>query len=247
MRCSKLRLRKYEHGVHRKNLICFQPMFKNHHPEDQPRHIGQRRQLMELLQQKGIHDPRVLEAMGSIPRHVFFPKEFEQFAYRDEAFPIGHGQTISQPYTVAFQSQSLMSAPGMKVLEIGTGSGYQASVLARMGLEVYSVEIIPELLETARQMLTLLDSPAQVFLSDGSQGLKKHAPYQRILVTAGAPAIPKPLVDQLDEGGIMLIPVGKERNDQKMVRLTKKGGSYSTEILGDFRFVPLTGKLGWTD
>ncbi len=180
-----------------------------------------------------------------IPRHVFFPKEFEQFAYRDEAFPIGHGQTISQPYTVAFQSQSLMAEPGMKVLEIGTGSGYQASVLDRMGLQVFSVEIIPELTNTAREMLTLLDSKAQVFQSDGSQGLKKFAPYHRILVTAGAPAIPKPLVDQLSDGGIMVIPVGKQRNDQKMVRLTKTGENYSTEILGDFRFVPLTGKLGW--
>ncbi len=180
-----------------------------------------------------------------IPRHVFFPKEFEQFAYRDEAFPIGHGQTISQPYTVAFQSQSLKAEPGMKVLEIGTGSGYQASVLDRMGLQVFSVEIIPELTNTAREMLTLLDSKAQVFQSDGSQGLKKFAPYDRILVTAGAPAIPKPLVDQLSDGGIMVIPVGKQRNDQKMVRLTKTGENYSTEILGDFRFVPLTGKLGW--
>jgi len=190
---------------------------------------------------------RVLEAIGAIPRHVFFPKEFEQFAYRDEAFPIGHGQTISQPFTVAFQSQSLMAGPGMKVLEIGTGSGYQASVLDRMGLDVYSVEIIPELTDSAQQMLKLLDSKAKVFQSDGSQGLLRHAPYQRILVTAGAPAIPKPLVDQLTDGGIMVIPVGKNKNEQKMVRLTKKGDSYSTEILGDFRFVPLTGKLGWTD
>ncbi|MBU6323961.1 MAG: protein-L-isoaspartate(D-aspartate) O-methyltransferase [Bacteroidetes bacterium] len=220
-------------------------MFKNHHPEDQPRHIGQRRQLTDLLHSKGIHDARVLDAIGSIPRHVFFPKEFEQFAYRDEAFPIGHGQTISQPYTVAFQSQSLMAEPGMKVLEIGTGSGYQAAVLDRMGLKVFSVEIIPELTEAARKMLTLLDSKVQVFQSDGSQGLKKFAPYDRILVTAGAPAIPKPLVDQLSDGGIMVIPVGKQRNEQKMVRLTKHGESYNTEILGDFRFVPLTGKLGW--
>jgi protein-L-isoaspartate(D-aspartate) O-methyltransferase len=222
-------------------------MFKNHHTLDQPRHLGQRRQLIELLEQKGIHDMRVLEAIGAIPRHVFFPKEFEQFAYRDEAFPIGHGQTISQPFTVAFQSQSLMAGPGMKVLEIGTGSGYQASVLDRMGLDVYSVEIIPELTDSAQQMLKLLDSKAKVFQSDGSQGLLRHAPYQRILVTAGAPAIPKPLVDQLTDGGIMVIPVGKNKNEQKMVRLTKKGDSYSTEILGDFRFVPLTGKLGWTD
>jgi protein-L-isoaspartate(D-aspartate) O-methyltransferase len=222
-------------------------MFKNHHPEDQPRHIGLRRQLVELLRSKGIHDARVLDAIGSIPRHVFFPKEFEQFAYRDEAFPIGHGQTISQPYTVAFQSQSLMAEPSMKVLEIGTGSGYQASVLDRMGLQVFSVEIIPELTETASKMLKLLDSKAQVFQSDGSQGLLRYAPYQRILVTAGAPAIPKPLVDQLTDGGIMVIPVGKNKNEQKMVRLTKKGDSYSTEILGDFRFVPLTGKLGWAD
>jgi protein-L-isoaspartate(D-aspartate) O-methyltransferase len=222
-------------------------MFKNHHPLDQPRHLGQRRQLIELLEQKGIRDTRVLEAIGAIPRHVFFPKEFEQFAYRDEAFPIGHGQTISQPFTVAFQSQSLMTSPGMKVLEIGTGSGYQAAVLDRMGLDVYSVEIIPELTDSAQQMLKLLDSKAKVFQSDGSQGLLRHAPYQRILVTAGAPAIPKPLVDQLCDGGIMVIPVGKNKNEQKMVRLTKKGDSYSTEILGDFRFVPLTGKLGWTD
>lgn len=220
-------------------------MFKNHHPEDQPRHIGQRRQLVDLLRSKGIHDTRVLDAIGSIPRHVFFPKEFEQFAYRDEAFPIGHGQTISQPYTVAFQSQSLMAEPGMKVLEIGTGSGYQASVLDHMGMQVFSVEIIPELTDAARKMLTLLDSKVQVFQSDGSQGLKKFAPYDRILVTAGAPAIPKPLVDQLSDGGIMVIPVGKQRNEQKMVRLTRKGDGYSTEILGDFRFVPLTGKLGW--
>jgi len=221
-------------------------MFKNKHTLDQPRHLGQRRQLIELLEQKGIHDMRVLEAIGAIPRHVFFPKEFEQFAYRDEAFPIGHGQTISQPFTVAFQSQSLLAGPGMKVLEIGTGSGYQASVLDRMGLDVYSVEIIPELTDSAQQMLKLLDSKAKVFQSDGSQGLLRHAPYQRILVTAGAPAIPKPLVDQLTDGGIMVIPVGKNKNEQKMVRLTKKGDSYSTEILGDFRFVPLTGKLGWT-
>jgi protein-L-isoaspartate(D-aspartate) O-methyltransferase len=225
----------------------YQPMFKNSHPEDSPVFQARRRELVEELMQKGITDPLVLAALRQVPRHLFFSPEFRQFAYRDEAFPILHGQTISQPYTVAYQSQLLMAKPGMKVLEIGSGSGYQAAVLEAMELLVVSVEIIPGLVSLATKTLKLLDSKVKVFQSDGSEGYPAEAPYDRILVTAGAPAVPSALVSQLKPGGILVIPVGKGRNDQKMVRVYREADGIRHEVLGDFRFVPLTGKHGWKE
>jgi len=220
-------------------------MLRTPHPNDTPLFRGRRNELLEILRSKGIKDAHVLAAMGKVPRQFFFPDEFSQFAYRDEAFPIGHGQTISQPYTVAYQSSLLQARPGMSVLEIGTGSGYQAAVLEAMELDVYSVEIIEPLLESARKTLKLLDSQTKLFHSDGSLGLNNHAPYDRILVTAGAPAIPKALLAQLKPQGIMVIPVGKTPNDQKMVRVKLGPQGAESELFDAFRFVPLTGKLGW--
>jgi protein-L-isoaspartate(D-aspartate) O-methyltransferase len=242
-----LRLYKSESGKALGRCRNYQPMFKNSHPEDSAVYQARRRELVEELQSKGIQDPLVLAALRQVPRHLFFSPEFRQFAYRDEAFPILHGQTISQPYTVAYQSQLLMAKPGMKVLEIGSGSGYQAAVLEAMQLQVVSVEIIPGLVALAAKTLKLLDSKVKVFQSDGSEGYPAEAPYDRILVTAGAPAVPSALVAQLKPGGILVIPVGKGRNDQKMVRVYREADGIRHEVLGDFRFVPLTGKNGWKE
>jgi protein-L-isoaspartate(D-aspartate) O-methyltransferase len=181
-----------------------------------------------------------------VPRHFFFSKEFEEFAYDDKAFPIDESQTISQPYTVAYQSELLQVQRGMRVLEIGTGSGYQASVLAEMGAEVYTIERHKVLHEKAKKMLAEMGySHIHFFLGDGTQGLPNSAPFDRIIVTAGAPAVPKTLVQQLKEGGILVIPVGSSQT-QKMLRITKlPGGETKTETFSDFAFVPLLGEEGW--
>lgn len=223
---------------------------KNH--QDTYKHKGLRKQLCETLKSKGINDKGVLNAISVLPRHFFLPPEFESHAYEDKAFPIAENQTISQPYTVAYQTQLMDIEAGQKILEIGTGSGYQAAVLALCGVEVYSIERIKALSETAAQCLKEVstaigkDLHVKMFVGDGTKGLPQYAPYDRIIVTAGAPSVPKALISQLKIGGKLIIPVGKLHEVQKMVRLTKTGPEeFKTELFADFAFVPLVGENGW--
>ena len=206
---------------------------------------GKRRELGKLLIHKGIKDSNVLKAIQHLPRHLFFEPEFEHHAYEDKAFPILKGQTISQPYTVAFQTQLLEVQENDKILEIGTGSGYQASILRLLNADVFSLEIVPELVQFSKSMFKQLNLKINHKLSDGTMGWSEHAPFDKIIVTAGAPSIPSPLVDQLKIGGYLVIPIGKNQNTQKMVRITKTANGFETEVFHDFSFVPLTGELGW--
>lgn len=218
--------------------------------QDTYKHKGLRNQLEALLRSKGIVDEGVLKAISTLPRHFFLPHDFESHAYEDKAFPIGEGQTISQPYTVAYQTQLLSLKPGDKVLEIGTGSGYQAAVLLACGANVYSIERHQNLSDTAaRTLKTAIPhdwmSRLHLFVGDGTRGLIEHAPYHKIIVTAGAPSVPKTLLSQLQIGGILVIPVGKDEV-QKMVRITKiSDKDIHTEVFADFSFVPLVGENGW--
>jgi len=206
---------------------------------------GKRRELGAVLVSKGISDHNVLNAIQLLPRHLFFEPEFENHAYEDKAFPIIGGQTISQPYTVAFQTQLLEIAENDKILEIGTGSGYQASVLKLLKADVYSLEIVPELVEFSRKMFELLQLNINHKLSDGTLGWEEKAPFDKILVTAGAPSIPSPLIHQLKVGGILVIPVGKNQDSQKMVKITRSKDGFEKTVYESFSFVPLTGALGW--
>lgn len=213
--------------------------------EDNFRQQGLRRNLVLQLEGKGIKDMRVLSAIGKIPRHIFFDNALLSHAYQDKAFPIGEGQTISQPYTVARQTELLDLQPGMKVLEIGTGSGYQCAVLMEMGAKVYTIEFQPVLFKKTKLLLPQMGYRANFFLGDGSKGLPQFAPYDRILVTAAAPSVPQPLIDQLSTGGILVIPSGDSKT-QDMLRITKKeDGSTEEEHCGYFSFVPLKGSHGW--
>ena len=206
--------------------------------EDLHRHKGQRNALVKKLVSKGIRDKAVLKAIGTVPRHLFLDSSFEGYAYQDKAFPIAAGQTISQPYTVAFQTEKLALAPGQRVLEVGTGSGYQAAILAQMGVKVYSIERHKALFDHTRNLLRQLGYNVHLKYGDGYQGLPSQAPFDGIVVTAGAPYIPQPLVAQLRSGGHLIIPVGS--SVQKMYRLRKNpDGSTHQEDWGDFRFVPL--------
>jgi len=214
-------------------------------PEDSYLHKGLRRKLIKTLRDKGIQDEIVLQAIERVPRHIFLDNAFLEHAYQDKAFPIGEGQTISQPYTVASQTSLLKVSPGMKVLEIGTGSGYQCSVLIEMGANVFTIEYHKSLSEKSKQMLQSIGYTAQFFCGDGSEGLPRFAPYDRILATAGAPYVPQKLLEQLKTGGILVIPVGDQKT-QKMLRLTKVSETeIKQEECGEFRFVPLVGKDGW--
>lgn len=209
-------------------------------------HQGQRKRLVDELRKKGIQSESVLKAMNAVPRQWFFPKDFEHFVYRDAAFPIDHGQTISQPYTVAYQTELLGIDRGDKVLEIGTGSGYQAAVLLAMGVEVYSVEYLLPLLQKANEIFKAMGSKIQLFHGDGTLGLSSKAPFDAIVVTAGAPSVPETYLKQLRVGGRLVIPVGEQTDEQKMMRITKLSESQTkTEILQDCKFVPLKGFLGW--
>lgn len=213
--------------------------------EDSYRHKGMRRQLVKTVQAQGITDERVLAAIGKIPRHFFFENALVEHAYEDKAFPIGAGQTISQPYTVAFQSQLLQIKPGDKILEIGTGSGYQAIVLLELGANVYTIEYQKTLYEHTRSFLPSMGYQPHFFYGDGSQGLSRFAPYDKIIVTAGAPTVPNALIDQLKVGGCLVIPVGNQKT-QQMMRITKTGESkIKSEVFKDFKFVPLLGDDGW--
>jgi protein-L-isoaspartate(D-aspartate) O-methyltransferase len=212
--------------------------------EDNYKHRGMRNKLVRILQKKGISDPRVLAAIGKVPRHLFFDNALLEHAYQDKAFPIGEGQTISQPYTVAFQTEKLEIKSGDRVLEIGTGSGYQACILLELGAKVYTIEYNRTLYEMARSFLPRIGYSPFFFYGDGSKGLTSKAPFDRILVTAGAPIIPSALTDQLAEGGILVIPVG-DREKQKMVRIRRKGDELIKEEFDNFAFVPLLGEEGW--
>ena len=207
---------------------------------DSFKHKGLRKQLVDLLRRKGIRDERVLQAMESVPRHFFFESSFLSFAYEDKPFPIGAGQTISQPYTVAFQTELLDVGRGDKILEIGTGSGYQACILAQMGGRVYSVERIKSLYLKAKAFLpTVGCTHVKLFYGDGYKGLSSYAPFNKILITAAAPYIPEMLVQQLAVGGILVIPLGSA-DVQVMTRVIKTSAdSFKTEDHGYFRFVPL--------
>lgn len=207
--------------------------------KDTPKHQGQRNLLIQNLYQKGIQDLNVLKAMASIPRHLFIESGFEDFAYQDKAFPIGAGQTISQPYTVAFQTQLLQVKPDDKILEIGTGSGYQTAVLCMMGAKVYTIERQNELYRKTAVFLPKVGiRPKIMSFGDGYKGLPKDGPFDGIIVTAGAPFIPKPLMAQLKIGGRMVIPVGEDT--QIMTLLIRKDEThFEQHEFGDFRFVPM--------
>ena len=213
--------------------------------EDNYRHKGMRKILVEELKSKGISDENVLNAINAVPRHVFLDSSFLNFAYQDKAFPIGSGQTISQPVTVAFQSSLLEIKKNMKVLEIGTGSGYQACVLAEMGAKVFSIERQRKLYTKTKAFLAEFPYRIKMFLGDGNKGLPTYGPFDRIIITAAAPEIPQTLVDQLKVGGMMVIPLSENENCQTMLRLTKQeDGSLKREEYGDFRFVPMLKGVG---
>lgn len=207
--------------------------------KDTAKHQGLRNQLVSTLQQKGITDLHVLDAIKRIPRHLFLNSSFEDYAYQDKAFPIGAGQTISQPYTVAFQTQLLEIKKDHKVLEIGTGSGYQTAVLCMMGAKVYSVERQNELFKQTSVLLPKLGiRPKHLTFGDGYKGLPTYGPFDSIIVTAGAPFIPQPLMAQLKIGGRLVIPLGEEV--QIMTLLIRKNETqFEKHELGEFRFVPL--------
>jgi protein-L-isoaspartate(D-aspartate) O-methyltransferase len=213
---------------------------------DTYRHKGLRKKLAEEVAKKGIENKEVLKAIELIPRHLFIPDNaLHKYAYEDKPFPIGSGQTISQPYTVAFQTQLLDLKPREKVLEIGTGSGYQTAVLLEMGVKVFSIERQKALYDRTSVLLPQLGyGAAKLFFGDGYQGLPSFAPFDKIIVTAGAPYIPDDLLKQLKVGGIMVIPVG-EGTDQTMKKIVKIGtNNFETEDLGLFRFVPLLKEKG---
>lgn len=207
--------------------------------KDSHKQQGNRRKLVKLLREKGIENENVLTAIGKVPRHLFLNSAFEQFAYEDRPFAIGADQTISQPYTVAVQSELLKISKGMKVLEIGTGSGYQAAVLYEMGAKVFTIERIKELFDRTGKLLPKLGYKVKTFFGDGNLGVPTWAPYDRIIITAGAPIIPEGLITQLKPGGIMVIPltIGEE---EIMKTITKKeDGSLEVNEHGTFRFVPM--------
>lgn len=208
--------------------------------EDSFRAQGLRKKLVQEITLKGISDKRVLAAIGKIPRHYFLDSSFLEFAYSDKPFPIGEGQTISQPYTVAFQSQLLQIETGHKVLEIGTGSGYQAIVLMEMGAKVYSIERVKALYDKAKEFLPLLGYKPKLYYGDGYKGLPRLAPFDRIIVTAAAPFVPDDLLKQLANDGLLVIPVGDSNGVQTMKTIHKDANEVFTEKEhGKFRFVPM--------
>ena len=206
---------------------------------DTLKHKGNRKKLIEKLILKGITDKKVLNAIYNIPRHFFIEKDFEDFAYDDKAFPISAKQTISQPFTVAFQTEKLNIQEGEKVLEVGTGSGYQTAILIFLKAKVYSVERIFELNRNSKKTLSKLSlKPKQIIWSDGYLGLRKHAPFNKIIVTAGSKDIPSELLNQLKIGGKMIIPIGELV--QKMFLINKNGeNDFEKTDLGSFKFVPM--------
>lgn len=212
---------------------------------DTYRHKGLRNKLVQLLANKGIENKKVLNAIAAIPRHLFInDSALHQYAYEDVAFPIGSGQTISQPYTVAFQTQILEIQPRDKVLEIGTGSGYQTAVLCELGAKVFSIERQKALFDRTKLFFPTLGYNAKLFYGDGYLGLPAFAPFDKIIVTAGAPYVPENLLNQLKVGGIMVIPVDNE-NHQVMKKIVKlDADNFDISDLGVFKFVPLLKEKG---
>lgn len=204
-----------------------------------------RRMVEEQIRRRGIRDERVLSAMEEVPRHLFVPKDIRHLAYVDEPLPIGEGQTISQPYIVAEMTAALRLSGGEKVLEIGTGSGYQTAILARLCREVVTVERLPSLSVDARKRLAEMEIGNVTYVvGDGSLGSPEHAPFDRILSAAASPDVPAPWLSQLSEGGIIVLPVGG-RYEQELTRVTRAGSGTETEALGGCRFVPLVGMYGF--
>jgi protein-L-isoaspartate(D-aspartate) O-methyltransferase len=211
-----------------------------------PEFRGARRRLIETLQANGITDLAVLHAVDSVPRHAFVPSAVQHRAYEDSALPIGNGQTISQPTVHARSLQELRLSGRERVLEIGTGSGYQTALLARLAAQVFSVERMPALFERAREILQQLDvRNVSLLLGDGTLGWSTYGPYDGIVVGAAAPDVPQPYVDQLAEGGRLVIPVG-DRDEQVLAVFTKRGTQVERRDVGPVRFVPLLGAYGWT-
>lgn len=208
--------------------------------EDTYRHKGLRKKLIDSLAEKGITDDEVLKAMMNIPRHFFMDTALEHISYQDRAFPIGEGQTISQPYTVAYQTQLLQVEPFEKILEIGTGSAYQAIVLAEMGAHVFTIERQRKLFELNKSFILKSKYPnIKYFYGDGFEGLPTYAPFDKIIITAAAPFIPPKLLDQLKPEGKMVVPL-EDNGKQKMIRLTKHfDGTLEEETFSDFSFVPM--------
>jgi len=213
--------------------------------KDTYKHKGQRQRLVSLLIKAGITDTRVLKAIGKVPRHLFVEGVFADAAYENKALPIKEGQTISQPFTVAFQSQLLGAKPNMKVLEIGTGSAYQAAILCEMGLRVFSIEINEQLHQEAKLRLENLSYEVQLHLADGSIGWQRYQPYDAILVTAASPNIPLSLKRQLGIGGKMVIPVGNKELQYMTVVTRLAKNEYKSQTHQAFKFVPLRGKHGF--
>ena len=204
----------------------------------------ERAELVAALRERGITQEEVLRAIGTIERHQFVPEPFTTRSYEDSALPIGRGQTISQPYTVALMTEGLAVKPGEKVLEIGTGSGYQAAILAELGARVFTIERDLELLAGARKLLERFGYRVAAKSGDGTVGWNEFSPFDGIIVTAGAPDIPQPLMTQLAEGGRLVIPVG-DLEIQTLVVVTRHGERYDRREMSGFKFVPLVGKMGW--
>ena len=216
---------------------------------NEPSWLQQRKQMvLRQLESRGLRDRRVLQAMMQIPREEFVPTDLQEQAFQDGPLPIGFGQTISQPYTVAAMAEALRLSPSDRVLDVGTGSGYAAAVLSCLAAEVHSIERIPELAESASQRLRRLGMDnVHVHLGDGTAGLPAYAPFDAIVVTAGAPELPQPYVEQLADGGRIVIPIGSTSTSQSLYRFTRHGDHIQSEDLGPFSFVPLIGKHGWPD
>lgn len=217
----------------------------NELPSRDPYLLPRRRMVEEQLRARGLADEAVLDAMMRVPREKFIPHACGHLAYDDRALAIEHGQTISQPYIVAYMTEKLMTTPACRVLEIGTGTGYQAAVLAALVSHVYSIERYAELhVRAAATLAELSLTNVSLFVGDGTLGLPEHAPFDRIIVTAGAPEVPEALVEQLVQGGVMVVPVGGE-NEQTLVRVVRRGDRAVEEGLLGCRFVKLIGQAGW--
>jgi protein-L-isoaspartate(D-aspartate) O-methyltransferase len=212
---------------------------------DNYRERGARKKLVEHLKSRGITDLRVLSAIGKVPRHFFFDETFWNQSYKDIAFPIGDGQTISQPYTVAYQTELLHIKKGDKVLEIGTGSGYQTCILMELGAQVFTIERQENIYKHTIKVLPGMGYNANFFFGDGSMGIQQHGPYDKIIVTAGAPFVPEVLLKQLRIGGILVIPVGSAQTQTMVTVIRMSETEYEKFELDQFRFVPLVGDQAW--